>query len=154
MTERVKGRYNWSVHVSDGLPRAICAASAPHPSSCPTSAWCPRPEAAVWAETTFATLISFAVARTITRPLAAITDVMREVDATGDLTRKIVVGEGRRWHDEDAQLLATTFNTLTDSVARFQREMSQKERLTSLGRLATVIARWTGATSSSSRAAS
>jgi signal transduction histidine kinase len=87
-----------------------------------------------------ATLLSFAVARTITRPLAAITDVMREVAATGDLTRKIAVGEGRRWHDEDAQLLATTFNTLTDSVARFQREISQKERLTSLGRLSTVIA--------------
>ncbi len=87
-----------------------------------------------------ATLLSFAVARTITRPLAAITDVMREVAATGDLTRKIAVGEGRRWHDEDAQLLATTFNTLTDSVARFQREMSQKERLSSLGRLSTVIA--------------
>jgi signal transduction histidine kinase len=87
-----------------------------------------------------ATLLSFAVARTITRPLAAITDVMREVAATGDLTRKIVVGEGRRWHDEDAQLLATTFNTLTDSVGRFQREMSQKERLSSLGRLSTVIA--------------
>ena len=51
-----------------------------------------------------ATLLSFAVARTITRPLAAITDVMHEVAATGDLTRKIAVGEGRRWHDEDAQL--------------------------------------------------
>jgi signal transduction histidine kinase len=87
-----------------------------------------------------ATLLSFAVARTITRPLAAITDVMREVAATGDLTRKIAVGEGRRWHDEDAQLLATTFNTLTDSVARFQRQISQKERLASLGRLSTVIA--------------
>ena len=87
-----------------------------------------------------ATLLSFAVARTITRPLAAITDVMREVAATGDLTRKIALGEGRRWDDEDARLLATTFNTLTDSVARFQREMSQKERLSSLGRLSTVIA--------------
>jgi signal transduction histidine kinase len=87
-----------------------------------------------------ATLLSFAVARTITRPLAAITDVMREVAATGDLTRKITLGEGRLWQDEDAQLLATTFNTLTNSVARFQREMSQKERLLSLGRLSTVIA--------------
>jgi signal transduction histidine kinase len=87
-----------------------------------------------------ATLLSFAVARTITRPLAAITDVMREVSATGDLTRKIALAEGRRWHDEDAQLLATTYNTLTDSVARFQREISQKERLSSLGRLSTVIA--------------
>jgi signal transduction histidine kinase len=87
-----------------------------------------------------ATLLSFAVARTITRPLAAITDVMREVSATGDLTRKIALAGGRRWHDEDAQLLATTYNTLTDSVARFQREISQKERLSSLGRLSTVIA--------------
>ena len=87
-----------------------------------------------------ATLLSFAVARTITRPLAAITDVMREVAVTGDLTRKITLGEGRLWRDEDAQLLATTFNTLTESVARFQREMSQKERLLSLGRLSTVIA--------------
>jgi signal transduction histidine kinase len=88
-----------------------------------------------------ATLLSFAVARTITRPLAAITDVMREVAATGDLTRKIAVREGRRWEeDEDARLLATTFNTLTDSIARFQREISQKERLSSLGRLSTVIA--------------
>src|SRR5260221_6024196 len=67
-----------------------------------------------------ATLLSFAVARTITRPLAAITDVMREVATTGDLTRKIAVVEGRRWDDEDAKLLATTFNTLTESVARFQ----------------------------------
>lgn len=87
-----------------------------------------------------ATLLSFAVARTITRPLAAITDVMREVATTGDLTQKITLGEGRLWRDEDAQLLAATFNTLTDSVARFQREMSQKERLLSLGRLSTVIA--------------
>jgi signal transduction histidine kinase len=87
-----------------------------------------------------ATLLSFTVARSITRPLAAITDVMREVTATGDLTRKIAVGHASRWDDEDARLLATTFNTLTDSIARFQREMSQKERLSSLGRLSTVIA--------------
>src|SRR4029079_9737550 len=87
-----------------------------------------------------ATVLSFAVARTITRPLAAITGVMREVAATGDLTRKIVLGRGQRWNDEDARLLATTFNTLTDSIARVQREMSHKERLSSLGRLSTVIA--------------
>jgi signal transduction histidine kinase len=86
-----------------------------------------------------ATLLSFAVARTITRPLAAITDAMREVAATGDLTRKIAMRH-RRWDDEDARLLMATFNTLTDSIARFQREMSQKERLSSLGRLSTVIA--------------
>jgi signal transduction histidine kinase len=87
-----------------------------------------------------ATVLGFTVARTIAQPLAAITDVMREVAATGDLTRKIALGHRNRWDDEDARLLATTFNTLTDSIARFQRQMSQKERLTSLGRLSTVIA--------------
>jgi signal transduction histidine kinase len=87
-----------------------------------------------------ATLLSFAVARTITRPMAAITRVMREVAATGDLTRKIVLRSNNRWDDEDAQLLASTFNTLTESVARAQREIAQKERLSSLGRLSTVIA--------------
>lgn len=84
--------------------------------------------------------LSYAVARTITRPLAAITATMREVAATGDLTRKIPLREPSAWQDEDARLLATTFNTLTDSVARFQREAAQKERLLSLGRLSTVIA--------------
>ncbi len=84
--------------------------------------------------------LSFAVARTIAQPLAAITDVMREVAATGDLTRKIALRHGNRWDDDDARLLATTFNTLTDSIARFQREISQRERLTALGRLSTVIA--------------
>ena len=87
-----------------------------------------------------ATLLSFAVARTITQPLAAITGKMREMAATGDLTRKIALRGGQRWDDADATLLATTFNLLTDSIARFQREMSQKERLSSLGRLSTVIA--------------
>jgi signal transduction histidine kinase len=87
-----------------------------------------------------ATLLGFTVARTITRPLAAITDVMREVAATGDLTHKIALKGDRRWHDEDARLLAATFNTLTDSIARVQRELSQRERLSSLGRLSTVIA--------------
>ena len=87
-----------------------------------------------------ATVLSFAVARTITRPLAAITAVMREVAATGDLTRKIVLRRASEWDDEDAQLLATTFNTLTDSIAQAQREISQRERLSSLGRLSTVIA--------------
>ena len=87
-----------------------------------------------------ATVLSFAVARSITRPLATITAVMREVASTGDLTRKIVLKHATRWDDEDAQLLATTFNTLTDSIAQAQREISQRERLSSLGRLSTVIA--------------
>jgi len=37
-------------------------------------------------------------------------------------------------------VLAATFNTLTDSIARFQREATQRERLSALGRLSTVIA--------------
>ena len=85
------------------------------------------------------TILSYAVARTMTRPLAAVTDAMRDVAATGDLTRKVSV-RTRVWDDADARLLATAFNTLTDSIARFQREAAQKERLSSLGRLSTVIA--------------
>jgi signal transduction histidine kinase len=87
-----------------------------------------------------ATILSYAVARTITRPLATITDVMREMSATGDLTRKISLSRAASWEDEDAKLLAATFNTLTDSIARFQREAAQRERLSALGRLSTVIA--------------
>ena len=86
-----------------------------------------------------ATLLSYAVARTVTRPLATITDTMREMATTGDLTRKIELPPGH-WEDEDARLLATTFNTLTDSIARFQRDAAQRERLSALGRLSTVVA--------------
>jgi signal transduction histidine kinase len=87
-----------------------------------------------------AIILSYAVARTITRPMAAISDAMREMSATGDLTRKIALGRAASWEDEDAKLLATTFNALTDSIGRFQREAAQRERLSSLGRLSTVIA--------------
>ena len=86
-----------------------------------------------------ATLLSYFVARTVTRPLAAVTGAMGDVAATGDLTRKVPV-RSRAWDDEDARLLASAFNTLTESIARFQREAAQKERLSSLGRLSTVIA--------------
>ncbi len=87
-----------------------------------------------------ATLISYAVARTVTRPLGTITATMREMATTGDLTRKIALSPSARWEDEDARLLANTFNTMTDSIARFQREAAQRERLSSLGRLSTVVA--------------
>jgi signal transduction histidine kinase len=83
--------------------------------------------------------ISYLVARTVTRPLAALTTGMREMTTTGDLTRKISLPAGI-WRDEDARVLATTFNTLTDSIATFQREAAQRERLSSLGRLSTIIA--------------
>jgi HAMP domain-containing protein len=66
-----------------------------------------------------AMVVSYGVSRTITRPLARITDHMRHIAATGDLTRKLDTEAGA-WQDEDARVLATTFNTLTDSVARFQ----------------------------------
>src|SRR5688572_8404747 len=87
-----------------------------------------------------ATLLSYAIARSITRPLGAITATMRDMASTGDLTRRMPETSNARWDDEDARLLVTTFNTMTDSIARFQREASQKERLSSLGRLSTVVA--------------
>jgi signal transduction histidine kinase len=87
-----------------------------------------------------ATLLSYAVARTVTRPLGMITATMREMAATGDLTRRISLPSGGGWQDEDARLLATTFNGMTDSLVRFQREATQRERLSSLGRLSTVVA--------------
>jgi signal transduction histidine kinase len=87
-----------------------------------------------------ATLLSYAVARTVTRPLGAITATMREMAATGDLTRKITLSTSSRWEDEDARLLAATFNSMTQSIARFQREAAQRERLSSLGRLSTIVA--------------
>jgi signal transduction histidine kinase len=90
--------------------------------------------------TLLAIVISYGVARTITRPLASITDHMRHIAATGDLTRKIATKRQGGWDDDDAHMLATTFNTLTDSIVRFQREAAQRERLSSLGRLSTVIA--------------
>jgi len=86
-----------------------------------------------------ATILSYAVARTVTRPLAAITAVMRDVAATGDLTRRIPTRPGA-WEDEDARLLASTFNTLTESIARFEKEAAGRERLSSLGRLSSVVA--------------
>lgn len=87
-----------------------------------------------------ATVLSYGIARTMTRPLAVITATMREMAATGDLTKKIPVSPNARWDDEDARLLASTFNTMTASIERFQREASQRERLSSLGRLSTVVA--------------
>ena len=85
-----------------------------------------------------ATLVGYGIARTVTRPLRALTATMREMAATGDLARTVpAVG---RWDDEDARLLSTTFGQLTGALGRFQREAAQRERLSSLGRLSTVIA--------------
>jgi signal transduction histidine kinase len=87
-----------------------------------------------------ATLLSYAVARTVTRPVETITSTMREMAASGDLSRRIPVSADGRWQDEDARLLATTFNSMTDAIEKFQREAAQRERLSSLGRLSTVVA--------------
>jgi signal transduction histidine kinase len=86
-----------------------------------------------------AIVVSWVVARTITRPLAAVTGAMAHVAATGDLTRRVSV-QSRAWDDEDARLLAGAFNRLTESIARFKQEEAQRERLSSLGRLSTVVA--------------
>jgi signal transduction histidine kinase len=63
---------------------------------------------------------------------------MREIAATGDLGRP--APPTGRWDDEDARLLAASFSQLTGALSRFQREAAQRERLSSLGRLSTVIA--------------
>ncbi|MPZ18005.1 MAG: HAMP domain-containing protein [Luteitalea sp.] len=87
-----------------------------------------------------ATLLSYLVARTITRPLAAITATMRDVAVTGDLTRASSPPSSGWWEDEDARLLARTFESLASSLARFQREAALRERLSTLGRFSTVLA--------------
>ena len=87
-----------------------------------------------------AVLMSYGVARTVTRPVGAIIATIREMSDTGDLTKKITLPDPGRWNDEDTQLLAKTFNTMTASIARFQQEAAQRERLSFLGRLSTIVA--------------
>jgi signal transduction histidine kinase len=85
-----------------------------------------------------ATVAGYLVARTVTRPLRALTGAMRDMAATGDLARTLpTLG---RWDDEDVRLVATTFHQLTSALDRFQREAAMRERLSSLGRLSTVVA--------------
>jgi len=85
-----------------------------------------------------AVVLSYAVARTVTRPLADLTKVMKEMTATGDLARRIAVPGD--WGDEDAAILARAFGALTEAIDRFRREAALRERLSALGRLSTVIA--------------
>ena len=86
--------------------------------------------------TAIALLASYVTARTLTRPLAAIVEGMRETARSGDLTRQIHV-ESR---DAEASLLAKTFNHVASSLLAFQKEAKHKERLTSLGRLSATLA--------------
>ncbi len=87
-----------------------------------------------------ATILSYAIARTTTRPIRALTATMGEIASTGVLTPRPAATSPRRWDDADARLLTGAFHTLTESLARFQREAAQRERLSSLGRLSTVLA--------------
>lgn len=86
-----------------------------------------------------AALLAWSLARTVTRPLAVITGHMRDAAATGELTRPLVLADSA-WTDEDARLVASTYNTLTESVVAAQRDAAHRERLSALGRLSTVIA--------------
>lgn len=85
-----------------------------------------------------ATLLAYLIARTVTRPLRALTSAMGEIASTGDLARQVApLG---RWDDEDVRSMASTFRQLTNALGRFQREAAQRDRLLSLGRLSAVIA--------------
>ncbi len=86
-----------------------------------------------------ATVLSYAVARTVTRPIRALTETMRAMASAGTLAAHPAPPPGR-WEDEDARVLTETFRTLTASLERSQQEARQKERLSSLGRLSTVLA--------------
>jgi hypothetical protein len=61
----------------------------------------------------------------MTRPLAAVTDAMRDVAATGDHARKVTVQP--RLDDEDARLLGSTFNTLTERSPAFSVRRSASD---------------------------
>jgi signal transduction histidine kinase len=85
-----------------------------------------------------ATLLGYLIARTVTRPLRALTRTMAEMAATGDLARSRPAPG--RWDDEDVRLVATTFDRLTTALKDFQREAALRERLSSLGRLSAAVA--------------
>ncbi len=86
-----------------------------------------------------ATVLSYVVARTITRPIRAVTAAMHEMEATGAVAMPSLPPTSS-FDDEDARGLAQTFASMTAAITRFQQEATQRERLSSLGRLSTVIA--------------
>ena len=83
-------------------------------------------------------LLSWALARTVTRPLAGAHRRDEEIAATGDLG--LSSGPAGRGTTRTPGSWRATFGALTDSIARFQREATLRERLSALGRLSTVIA--------------
>ncbi len=85
-----------------------------------------------------ATFVAYLVARSVTRPLRALTGTMREIAVTGDLERAMPpVG---RFDDEDVRVVTTTFRQLTGALDRFRHEAALRDRLSSLGRLSAVVA--------------
>jgi signal transduction histidine kinase len=87
-----------------------------------------------------ASVASYAVARTITRPLSALTTSMREMARTGTLAPSPSRALTRAWDDEDVRMLAGTFDAMTRAIGRFQQQAAERDRLIALGRLSTVIA--------------
>ncbi|HET7291108.1 MAG TPA: ATP-binding protein [Vicinamibacteria bacterium] len=85
-----------------------------------------------------AVVLSWGVARSVARPLSALTAAMREMALTGDLTPRLPVPG--RLDDEDALLVSRSFGSLAGALERFQREAALRDRLSALGRLSTVIA--------------
>jgi len=70
----------------------------------------------------------------LTHPVVALRTAADRIGGGDFAARVPVIGK-----DELAQL-ATTFNSMADAMQRFQHEAGQSERLSSLGRLSTVIA--------------
>ncbi len=83
---------------------------------------------------------SYALARTITRPLSDLTASMREMARTGTVTPRPSRVHTHVWDDEDVSVLAGTFDAMTGAIGQFQQQAAERDRLAALGRLSTVIA--------------
>lgn len=87
-----------------------------------------------------ASVASYGLARTITRPLSDLTASMRQVALTGSLAPQQARARTHAWDDEDVRVLAGTLDSMTGALARFQQQAAERDRLAALGRLSTVIA--------------
>jgi signal transduction histidine kinase len=87
-----------------------------------------------------ASVASYGLARTITRPLSDLTASMRQVALTGSLAPQQPRATTHVWDDEDVRVLAGTLDSMTGALARFQQQAAERDRLAALGRLSTVIA--------------
>lgn len=143
-------RYAWQAHTLKALPAEAAGGAAPlrlvvlRPTTeAEATLRSVRLALAVIAVLTAlaASLASYAVARSITRPLASLTASMREMTRTGDLTRRPSRASiPHAWDDEDVRVLAGAFDAMTAAIGRFQQQAAERDRLSALGRLSTVIA--------------